>query len=156
MNIWTQGNFCTCILCTVVSFNPTTALHRYFKPADDAPPSFTGDLSSSVSLATINDKGAWSIARVSAKRKIITANISSGGETGFSWKFGPAKISHYPPHERMILKRQGAKTSWIIMCMVTVLNLKPLSITKLFPCHCKRANVFHVSQLELLLGSVKK
>ena len=48
----------------------------------------TGHLSSSVSPATIKGRG-----RLNAKIK--TAKISSEGETGFSRKFGPAKISHY-------------------------------------------------------------
>ena len=65
-----------------------TALHRYFKPADDVLPSPTGDLSASVSPATIKVRGPKLALALNAK-------ISSGGETGFLRKFGPAKISHY-------------------------------------------------------------
>ena len=54
-----------------------------------------------------------------------------------------------------ILKRQGAKVSRIIMWVV-VLNLKPRSVTKAFPHHCKSTKCFHVSQPELQLGRVKK
>ena len=65
------------------------ALHRHFKPADDALTIFHGR--SFVLCRPGDDKGAWSIARASAKRaKIKTAKISYGGETGFSRKFGPA------------------------------------------------------------------
>ena len=43
-----------------------------------------------------DDEGAWSIARaIALNTKIKTAKISSGVETGFSRKFGPAKISCY-------------------------------------------------------------
>ena len=64
------------------------ALYRYFKLADDILPSPTGDLSP-VCLPGDN-KGAWLI-----NTKIKTAKISSGGETGFFAKIGPAKISYY-------------------------------------------------------------
>ena len=70
-----------------------TVLHRYFKPANDVLPSLTGDLSASVSLVTI--KGCGSKLALALNAKIKTAKISSGGETGFSRKFGPAKISRY-------------------------------------------------------------
>ena len=60
------------------------ALHRYFKPEDDALTIFHGR--SFVPCRPGDDKGAWSIARA----KIKTAKISYGGETGFSRKFGPA------------------------------------------------------------------
>ena len=53
MNIWTREKFRMCILCAIVSLDLTTALHRYFKLADDVLPSLTGDISSTVSLATI-------------------------------------------------------------------------------------------------------
>ena len=46
-----------CILCAKVSLNLMTALHRYFKWAEDALPSLTGDLSSSVSPVTIKGHG---------------------------------------------------------------------------------------------------
>ena len=69
-------------------------------------------------------------------------------------------ISHYPPHERIkaflikkILKQQSVKVSGLSSgyCM------KPQSvITKAFPCHCKGAIFFHISQPKLLLASVKK
>ena len=65
-----------------------TALHRYFKPADVVIPSPTGDLSAFVSPATIKGRGPKLALALNAK-------ISSGGETGFSRKFGPAKISRY-------------------------------------------------------------
>ena len=41
------------------------------------------------------NKGAWSIARASAKCKIKTTKNSSGGEMGFLQKFEPEKISRY-------------------------------------------------------------
>ena len=66
------------------------ALYHYLKPADDVLPSLTGDLSSTVSPATIKGRGNSSL-----NAKIKTAKISSGGETGFLRKFGPAKISRY-------------------------------------------------------------
>ena len=69
------------------------ALHCYFKPADDLLPSLTGALSSSVSPAMINGHGQQLALALNAKIKSV--KISSGGETGFSQKFGPAKISHY-------------------------------------------------------------
>ena len=53
VNIWNHGNFHTCVLCAIVSLDLTTALHRYFKLADDVLPSLMGDLSSSVSPAKI-------------------------------------------------------------------------------------------------------
>ena len=80
-------------MCTIVSLDLTTALHHYFKPADDILPSPTGDLSASVSLATIKGRGPKLALALNVKIK--TAKISSGGETGFSQKFGPAKISHH-------------------------------------------------------------
>ena len=70
-----------------------TALHRYFKLAGDVLPPPTGDLSASVSLAMIKGRGPKLALALNAKIK--TEKISSGGETGFSRKFGPAKISHY-------------------------------------------------------------
>ena len=90
---WTHGNFRTCVLCAIVSLNLTTALHRYFKPANDVLPSPTGDLSASVSPATI--KGCSPKLTLVLNVKIKTAKISSGGKIGFSQKFGPAKISRY-------------------------------------------------------------
>ena len=69
------------------------ALHRYFKPADDVLPSPTGDLSTSVSPATIKGRGPKLALALNVRIK--TAKISSGGETGFWRKFGPVKISHY-------------------------------------------------------------
>ena len=50
-----------------------------------------GHLSSSVSPMTIKGRGQYLVLNV----KIKTAKISSGGETGFSWKFGSTKISRY-------------------------------------------------------------
>ena len=76
-----------------VRYSLTTALHRCFKPADDALPSSMGDLSSSVSPATIKRRGQYPALALNAEIK--TAKISSGGETGFSRKFGPAKVSRY-------------------------------------------------------------
>ena len=58
----------------------TTALHHYFKPADDVLPSLMGDLSSSVSPATI--KGYGQLLTLALNAKINTAKISSGGKTG--------------------------------------------------------------------------
>ena len=58
----------------------------------------TGHLSSSVSPATIKGRG-----RLNAKIK--TAKISSEGETGFSRKLGPAKISHYTVWYHCVLAR---------------------------------------------------
>ena len=49
--------FCTCVLCTVVLLDLTTALHHYFKPADDVLPYFMGGFSSSVSPATMKGHG---------------------------------------------------------------------------------------------------
>ena len=40
--------------------------------------------------------------------------------------------------------------------VVIVLNLKHLSVTKAFPCHCNSVKCFRVLQPELLLGGVKK
>ena len=82
-----------CVLCTVVSLDLTTALHRYFKLADNVLPSLTGDLLSSVSPATINGRGQQLALALNAKIK--SAKISSGGEMGFLQKFGPANISRY-------------------------------------------------------------
>ena len=82
-----------CVLCDIVSLDLTTAVHHYFKPADDILPSPTGDLSASVSLAMI--KGCGPKLALALNAKIKTAKISSGGETEFSRKFGPAKISRY-------------------------------------------------------------
>ena len=82
---WTRGNFRTCVLCAIVPLDLTTALHRYFKPADDILPSPTGDLSASISPATIKGRGPKLALALNAKIK--TAKISSGGETGFSRKF---------------------------------------------------------------------
>ena len=79
-----------CVLCAIISLDLMTSLHHYFKLADDVLPSLTGDLSSSVSLVTI--KGMVNSAKC---MKIKTVKIFSGGETGFSWKFGPVKISRY-------------------------------------------------------------
>ena len=58
-----------------VRYSLTTALHRYFKPADDVLPSPTGDLSASVSPATIKGRGPKLALALNAK----TAKISSGG-----------------------------------------------------------------------------
>ena len=80
-------------MCAIVSLDLMTPLHRYFKPADNVLPSPTGDLSASVSLATIKGRGPKLALALNAKIK--TAKISSGGERGFSQKFGPAKISRY-------------------------------------------------------------
>ena len=82
-----------CVLCAVVLLDLTMALHRYFKPADDVLPSLTGDLSSSVSPVMIKGHDQQLVLALNAKIK--SAKISSGGETGFSQKFGSAKISHY-------------------------------------------------------------
>ena len=71
------------------------ALYRYLKPADDVLPSLTEDLSSSISPATIKGRGNSSLNAKIKTMKIKTAKISSGGETGFLRKFGPAKISCY-------------------------------------------------------------
>ena len=60
-------------------------LHRYFKPAGDVLPSPTGNLSASVSPATIKGRGPKLALALNAKIK--TTKISSGGETGFSRKF---------------------------------------------------------------------
>ena len=57
VNIWSRGNFRMCVLCAVVLLNLTMALYHYPKPADDVILSLTGDLSSSVSLATIKGHG---------------------------------------------------------------------------------------------------
>ena len=61
MNIWICGIVCTCVLCAIVSLDVMTALHHYFKPADDILPSLTGDLTgdllSSVGPATIKGHG---------------------------------------------------------------------------------------------------
>ena len=46
-----------CVLCAIVSLDLMMALYRYFKPVDDVLPSPTGDLLSSVSLATIKGHG---------------------------------------------------------------------------------------------------
>ena len=81
------------VLCAIVSLDLTTALHRYFKLANDVLPSSTGNLSASVSPATIKGRGPNLMLALNAKIK--TAKISSGGEMGFSRKFGPAKISRY-------------------------------------------------------------
>ena len=78
---WTRGNFCTCVLCAIISLDLTTALHHYFKPADDVLPSPTGDLSASVSLATIKGRGPKLALALNAKIK--TAKISSGGKRDF-------------------------------------------------------------------------
>ena len=75
---WTRRNFRTCVLCAIVSLDLMTALHRYFKPADDVLPSPTGDLSASVSPATIKGRGPKFALALNAK-------ISSGGETGKIW-----------------------------------------------------------------------
>ena len=48
-----------CALCAITSLDLTMALYRYFKPADDVLPSPTGDLSSSVSPATIKGHGQY-------------------------------------------------------------------------------------------------
>ena len=77
---WTRGNFRTCVLCAIISLDLMMALHRYFKPAGDVLPSPTGDLSASVSPATIKGRGP----KLALNAKIKTAKISSGGETGFS------------------------------------------------------------------------
>ena len=81
------------VLCAIVSLDLTTVLHRYFKPADDVllPP--TGDLSASVSPVTIKGRGPKLALALNAKIK--TMKISSGMETGFLQKFGPAKIFRY-------------------------------------------------------------
>ena len=57
------------------------ALHHYFKPADDVLPSPTGDLSASVSPATIKGRGPKLALVLNARIK--TVKISSGGEMGF-------------------------------------------------------------------------
>ena len=80
-----------CVLCTIVLLDLTMALYRYFKPADDILPSPTGDFSSFISPAMIKRRGQCLALSV----KIKTTKISSGGETGFSRIFGPAKNSCY-------------------------------------------------------------
>ena len=65
-------------------------IHRLSKPADVLLPP-TGDLSSSVSPALIKGRGE----QLALNGKIKTTKLSSGGEMGFSQKFGPAKISCY-------------------------------------------------------------
>ena len=90
---WTCGNFHTYVLWATVSLDLTTALHRYFKLADNVLLSLMGDLSSSVSPATIKECGQQLTLVLNAKIK--SAKISSGVEMGFSQKFGPAKISRY-------------------------------------------------------------
>ena len=76
-----------CVLCAIVSLNLTMALYRYFKPADDVLPSPTGDLCP----ATVKGHGQ----QLALNVKIKTVKIFSGGVTGFSRKFGLAKISRY-------------------------------------------------------------
>ena len=88
MQNWTRGNFRTCVLCAIVSLDLPMALHCYFKPADDVLPSPRGDLSASVSPVMIKGCGPKLALALNAK-------ISFGGKTGFSQKFGPAKISRY-------------------------------------------------------------
>ena len=61
--------------------------------SDDVLPSLMGDFSSSVSPATI--KGRGQELTLALNTKIKTTKISSIGETGFSRKVGPAKISCY-------------------------------------------------------------
>ena len=80
-----------CAFCALVLLDLTMALYHYFKPADNVLPSPTGDLSSSVSLATTKKRGQC----LAVNAKIKTVKISSGEEMGFSRKFGPAKISCY-------------------------------------------------------------
>ena len=95
----TRENLRTCVLCAIVSLDLMTALHHYFKPADDVLPSPTGDLSASVSPATIKGRGPK--LALALNTKIKTTKISSGGEMGFSRKFGPAKIwtrKNFPPY----------------------------------------------------------
>ena len=55
----------------------------------------TGHLSSSVSPATIKGRG---------QQLALNAKICSGRETGFSRKFGPAKLSCYTVPEFLLIK----------------------------------------------------
>ena len=79
----------TCLFCALVSLNVRMSLYHYFKPADNVLPSPTGDLSSFVSSAMIKGHGQY-VAHTKCKLR----KISSGGKTGFSWKFGSARISN--------------------------------------------------------------
>ena len=81
------------VLCAIVSLDLTTALYRYFKPADNVLPSPTGDLLASVSLSMIEGYGPK--LALALNTKIKTMKISSREETGFSRKFGPMEISRY-------------------------------------------------------------
>ena len=58
-------------------YSLTTALHRYFKPADDVLPSPTGDLSTSVSQATIKGRGPKLALALNAKTAKISSSLSS-------------------------------------------------------------------------------
>ena len=88
MNLWTHGNFHTCILCTSLarSDNGTVSL---FQSSRQHPTFSHGRFLSSVSPAMIKGCGQQLVPNT----KIKTAKISAGEKMGFSWKFGPAKIS---------------------------------------------------------------
>ena len=82
-------------MCTIVSLDLMTALHRYFKPAGDVLPSPTGDLSASVSPATIKGRGPKLALALNAKiktRKLKPRKFLLEGKREFRENLDPRKF----------------------------------------------------------------
>ena len=78
-------------MCAIVSLDLMTALHHYFKPAGDVLPSPTGDLSASVSPATIKGHGPKLALALNA-RKLKPRKFLLEGERDFRENLDPRKF----------------------------------------------------------------